>query len=364
MRAHRIQPSQALRVSFGLLATLMVSNLRGQGVNAGAPDWTAVMQSSETVEYYKYYNNGSTDVETAQKSTSTPRPAYTYKFPGFSPSTDYYLSSTSYTNGFARSVCQIQNQSNVFWYLNTTASSGTALASSYPKIYGGEEFTVSPNYTGVKGLSVLGSFNGTGSSGGGSASEVAYFTTRDCSDAGTEYGFVRDLTGGQFYFYWTTYANCGLLDSHQTDPTKTYCRITNHACVSSNLSNCQVSDPSNVQEENADNYTHGVTISNLQESYNHDYVFYYSAYVVDVSGTYYWRIQVVDPSTFELATCSFNGGSSGNCTFDTTVGSWFPISSVYNGLAGYVVLGTSAAGSPPSISGSPDFYVDTIKVGK
>ncbi len=322
------------------------------------------MQSGETVEYYKYYNNGTSDLETAQNSTSTPRPSYTYKFPGFSPSTDDYLSSTSYTNGFTRSVCEIQNQSNVYWYLNTTASSGTALVNSYPKVYGGEEFSVSPSYTGVKGISLLGSFNGTGSSGSGSASEVAYFTTRDCSDAGTEYGFVRDLTGGQFYFYWTTYANCGLLDSMQTNPAKALCRIANDACVSSNTMNCQVSDPSNVQQENADNYTHGVTVSNLQESYNHDYVFYYSAYVVETSGTYYWRIQVVDPSTFSLATCSFNGGSSGNCTFDTTVGSWFPISSVYSGMAGHVVLGSSAGGPPPDISGSPSLYAETIKVGK
>lgn len=364
MRAHYVQRSKAWRSGLILLAALPGPYLHGQGVNEGAPTWTAVMQSTETVEYYKYYNNGTTDLETAQQSTSTPRPSYTYKFPGFSPSTDSYLSSTSYTNGFTRSVCQIQNQSNVYWYLNTSASSGTALAGSYPKVHGGEEFSVSPYYTGVKGISILGSFNGTGSSGGGAASEVGYFTTRDCSDAGTEYGFVRDLTGNQFYFYWTTYANCGVLDSTQTDPSKAYCRVANNACVSSNYSNCQVSDPSNVQEENADNYTHGVTISNLQQSYNHDYVFYFSAYPVLVSSTYYWRIQVVDPSTFQLATCSFNGGSSGDCTFDTTVGSWFPISSVYSGMAGYVVLGTSAAGSPPNISSSPSFYVDTIKVGK
>lgn len=360
MTQDRIRPSYALCASLGLLATLLSPRVYGVDVNEGSPVWTAVMQSGETIEYYKYYNNGTTDQETALQCTTGHRPPYTYLFPGFSPSTDHYLSSTSYTDGFARSVCQIVNQSNVYWYKNTSASSGTASANSYPKVHGAEEFSVSPNYTGVKGISLYGSFNGTGSSGGGTASEVAYFTTRNCSDAGTEYGFVRDLTGERFYFYWTTYANCGVLDSLQTDPAQTFCRITNNACVSSNTMNCQVSDPSNVQQESADDYSHGVAISGLQSNHN----YYYSAYVVQVSGTYKWRIQIVEPSPFGLATCAFNGGTSGPCTFDTTVGSWFPISSVYSGMSGYLVLGTSTAGSPPSISTSPGFYADNIKVGK
>src|SRR5260370_16540880 len=87
MRTYRIRSSQALCVSLGLLATLMGPHLHGQGVNEGAPTWTAVMQSGETIEYYKYYNSGSIDLETPQQSTSTPRPTYTYKFPAFSPST-------------------------------------------------------------------------------------------------------------------------------------------------------------------------------------------------------------------------------------------------------------------------------------
>jgi len=109
-------------------------------------------------------------------------------------------------------------QSNVYWYLNTSASSGTALAGSYPKVYGGEEFSVSPYYTGVKGISILGSFNGTGSSGGGAASEVGYFTTRDCSDAGTEYGFVRDLTRQSVLFLLDDVCELRSLGFHADGP--------------------------------------------------------------------------------------------------------------------------------------------------
>jgi hypothetical protein len=141
-----------------------------------------------------------------------------------------------------------------------------ARAGNYPLVYGGEEFNVSPYYTGVAGISVLGSFNGTGSSGGGTATEVAYFTTRDCSDAGTEYGFVNNLTAGVSYFYWDIFANCGVLDSFQTNPALAYCRAANDACVSTNTMDCQVSDPSNVQEEAGDDYSHGVSISGLQPS--------------------------------------------------------------------------------------------------
>jgi len=346
------------------LGTVIIPSLFAQGTNSGAPVWTPVMQPGETVEYYKYYNNGTTDLETAQRSTSTPRPPYTYQFPGSSPGMDRYLSPASYTNGFARSVCRIYNQSKVHWYRSSTAASGTPLAGTFPMVYGAEEFNVSHYYSGVKGLTVLASFNGAGSPESGSALEVAYFTSRGCSDGGTEYGFVGDLTGGAFYFYWSTYANCGILDSKQTDPTLSLCRIVDNPCVSSDFANCQVSDNSNVQQENADDYHHGITISNLQESYLHDYLYYYSAYVVESLGAYYWRLQVVDPTTFCLATCSFNGGASGKCTFDAPVGPWFPLSSVYDGMPGYVVIGTSAGGPPPNVAGNPTFQVNSINIGQ
>jgi hypothetical protein len=165
--------------------------------------------------------------------------------------------------------------------------------------------------------------------------EAVYFTDRECSDAGTEYGWYRlvaspnygDAPANSIAFYYTKFANCN----------------TDYGCW-------------DVEGHNVQSLTATANISNLAPNGAGTYEYKYQV----VRSESYFNISVLDPASGSPVTCQWSlpagGGSSGPCQFPVPIESWFPSASQID--SGYVVVATQSSHLYPAITGSPypDWY--------
>jgi hypothetical protein len=165
--------------------------------------------------------------------------------------------------------------------------------------------------------------------------EAVYFTDRECSDAGTEYGFYRypansdygDAPANSFTFYYAKFSNCN--DDY----------------------GCWDIDGHQVQAVGA-----SVNIS---------------AVAPNAAGTYQYKFQVIrssadfdvsllDPDSGSPVACQWSfptgGGSSGPCRFPVPIESWFP--TVDQLESGYIVVATQTSHLYPAMTGAsyPEWY--------
>jgi hypothetical protein len=160
--------------------------------------------------------------------------------------------------------------------------------------------------------------------------EVVYFTDRECSDAGTEYGWYRtvassesgDMPPNSLIFYYGIFNNCNI-DYGCWD-------VLGHQ----------------VQPKGAN-----ATIINLAP--NADGVYQYK-YQVIRSGSVF-NVSILDPSSDTPVTCQWSistgGGSSGTCQFPVPIESWYPSADQIN--SGYIVVATQSSHLYPAMMGGP-----------
>lgn len=297
-----------------------------------------------------------------------------------------------------RSVCDVQDQRNqplgqhgISWYvrdgctkhtpapgcgntfpcdcpdpLDTKAQGDPAWRFPYPPP---GEFSVSRHEygypgTGIKGLQFKGVFAGHAAVEPSSQPpatyviDAVYFVTRACSDGGYEYGFyrtpavasnassdaLRQQAENEEFFYYSAHTNCPSYDY--------WCKPYNN-------------NGTLLERQK----TRTVSITGISPNAAGDYRFWHSAYFPSDAPRVF-RLQLVDPYTYQLATCSFNGGPSAPCTHDEPIDfSFFDPAAVMN--AGYAVIAVQtneiargpALGAIPVVEGAR-VIVDELKLGK
>ena len=330
----------------------------GCATNQDAPAWAAVMVPNDDrteVAYFVYASRGATETafsgDSMRGSASpdqllhSPRPARTYLF------SDVALSSNgdgTYEYGATppRSVCYLANLGQDFGDYSASPTLGVYPGASP------EEFNESRKESGIKGISVYAGFAGSVLSGmnpKGTAIETFYYSDSECTAGGHEYGFTKDVaanTPGVVQFYISDHTNCDIW--------------------------CSSSD--------GIDYTRYATysIANLVNNSQGWNTYYFSAwFVADASAPngYIIRIQIVDPFTYNLATCgnmtiATNQSSlgsvtatTGSCTFDITPPAWYRADLVNDGT-GYLFGGFQLLDNPDTVGNSPGLYIDTWSVGK
>jgi len=164
--------------------------------------------------------------------------------------------------------------------------------------------------------------------------EAVYFTDRECSDAGTEYGWYRmvsnsnwgDMAVSSFTFYYSKFSNCN----------------QDYACWDINGHQVKSSFAT-------------VTLTNVTPN---------------AAGTYQYKFQVIrsgsdfnvsilDPSSGNPVTCQWSmstGGGSGPCQFWVPIESWYPPANQID--SGYIVVATQSSHVYPAMTGAayPEWY--------
>jgi len=342
--------------------------------NSGAPVWTQVMNSGESVAYY-VFDNSTPYSSQDTGSTTSPRPAgHTY---GNKSATPWHQ---------ARNGCLVldNNPSGIHWggtssgYPNYTITN--SMNNTYP-IPAPGEYSVSPLYTGMKGLEALVRFDGSVANpdtqnGSTRITETVYFSDRVCFDAGNEYGFFRWIGMGDasyrnslsppdkfadgYYFYYSVRTNCGTGYQDQR-----------YFCTASTLPATALSAP--FVGHRIDGLTDGA-------------LYYFHAYIPSNGSSTAFRLEVLDGSAGTIS-CTIDGvyKSTCNADFDTTNdvdyftgghtndSSFWPGWSMSNIDTGYVMVGTQTlydydptyhtVSASPSGSGA-QLEVSAIKVGK
>ena len=287
--------------------------------------------------------------------------SYTYDSVDYSslPWTFYYGNANSIpsNSGQRRSRCSLSQvngtpygRANYSWFEYGPYGPVTPSANgSYPYAPPGE-YLSSESFGNYNGNPSIG-FNFTGEFGGTTTSttptpsgnattffvETVYFTDRECSDGGTEYGWYR------FPAVASTF-NSALHDEPADVATFYY----------SNATNCNIDfmcwDTNGLQV-----FQNTVTakVTNIPLTSNQNRIYKFSANkVVNPSGFTagtYFRIQIKDPSTSGvLSGCSVamagpgisTSTASGSCDFYVPVASWYPISTI---SAGNIVAATQSS---------------------
>jgi len=173
--------------------------------------------------------------------------------------------------------------------------------------------------------------------------EAVYFTDRECSDAGTEYGFYRFVADSQIgdtppnavTFYHATFGNCNLdygcwdVLGHQVQGQFVSASMTNLAPNSAGA--------------------------------------YEYKYQVIRNGSEF-NVSVLDPSSGIPVTCQWTlpkgGGATGACEFAVPIESWYPAAEQINN--GYVVVATQSSHLYPAMTGQayPQWYdFGSLKAG-
>jgi hypothetical protein len=160
--------------------------------------------------------------------------------------------------------------------------------------------------------------------------EAVYFTDRECSDAGTEYGWYRmvansytgDTPPNSFVFYYTKFANCNL----------------DYACW--DVEGHQVQSP-----------VATATITGVAPNAAGTYQYKFQA----IRSGSDFNVSLLDPGTDAPVTCQWSfssgGGSSGTCEFAVPIESWYPSAAQIS--SGYVVVTTQSSHLHPSMTGAP-----------
>jgi hypothetical protein len=159
--------------------------------------------------------------------------------------------------------------------------------------------------------------------------ETVYFTDRECSDAGTEYGWYRlvadsdsgDAPPNSFTFYYSKFSNCN----------QDYgCWDTNGHQVQSSVATATTSS---VAPTAAGTYQYKYQVIRSGSSFN---------------------VSILDPSSGSPVTCQWSistGGGSGPCQFSVPIESWYPSASQID--SGYVVVATQSSHLYPATTGAP-----------
>jgi len=284
------------------------------------PKWTSI--SDQAFQYFKFWNDGGPRaLEHANYDRANPHPPWKYGF---------------FSGPVAqRTTCQLADRpagadSPVYWYTPDGKHLDQAFATPAPS-----EYNVSSLQTDMKGFAVTAAFIGT-AKGDGAAMEIAYYTSRACSDAGVEYGFGKDLATNSVLVYWSTFANCG------TDAVSV-CRKSNDPGLGNGFSN--------VQQEDAKMSEHGFRIYGLDTNAEHTYRMFIAEHE--------FHVQVLKGG--HIVQCSeTDGGKLGLCTFTKKTGDWYPINRLDNG---YIVAGTQNAGTP-ALSSDAGLRVADILIAK
>lgn len=160
--------------------------------------------------------------------------------------------------------------------------------------------------------------------------EAVYFTDRECSDAGTEYGWYRsvadsdigDTPANSITFYYSKFSNCNLdygcwdIDDHQVQSSLVTATVTS------------------VAPNGAGTYQY--------------------KYQVIRSGSDF-KVSILDPNSGSPVTCQWSistgGGSSGTCEFSVPIESWYPSANEID--SGYVVVATQSSHVYPAMTGAP-----------
>jgi hypothetical protein len=165
--------------------------------------------------------------------------------------------------------------------------------------------------------------------------EVVYFTDRECSDAGVEYGWYRmvsnsnsgDAPANSFTFYYSNFTNCNLdyacwdINGHQVHSSVATATITSAA-------------------------------PNLAGTYQYKFQ-------VVRSGSDF-NLSLLDPGTDAPVTCQWSistgGGSNGTCAFPVPIQSWYPAAGEID--SGFIVVATQSSHVYPAMTGDsyPQWY--------
>jgi hypothetical protein len=159
--------------------------------------------------------------------------------------------------------------------------------------------------------------------------ESVYFTDRECSDAGAEYGWYRivadtetgDTPANSVAFYYATFSNCnddyGCWDvlGHQVQQTFLTTAITNVAPNSAGV-----------------------------------YQYEYHA----VRNGSFFDLAVLDPASGDPVTCKWSfptGSGSGTCQFSVPIEGFYPSAEQID--KGYIVVATQSSRLYPAMTGAP-----------
>jgi hypothetical protein len=165
--------------------------------------------------------------------------------------------------------------------------------------------------------------------------EAVYFTDRECSDAGTEYGWYRnvastasgDMPPNSVTFYYATFNNCNI-DYGCWD-------VLGHQ----------------VQTQSA-----AANVTNLAPNAEGVYQYKYQA----IRSGSNFNLSVLDPSSGNPVACQWSistgGGSNGTCQFSVPIESWFPSPNQIS--SGYIVLASQSSHLYPAMTGDayPQWY--------
>lgn len=107
-----------------------------------------------------------------------------------------------------RGVCQLKNRTSprpLFWFFGDSS-----IADRYPSATP-QEFRLYDVGNGVRGFSFTGSFGGHYAGAvppDNYPVETVFYTDRECTDAGREFGFYRAVWEDKTYFYMSDFTNC------------------------------------------------------------------------------------------------------------------------------------------------------------
>ncbi len=325
--------------------------------NIGAPVWNQIMLPGEEVEYALYSQSGVIeDFSPAPMWKGTGSNIYSSKRPPIT----YNFSDISYggNSGIKRGLCPAGKRNlDSYWWPNWTGRyPGRPLVYFNPgefQLPGGytyappSEFNESQILSGITGIEVEASFNGSSSGAtSGNALEAIYFTDNPCIFGDNEYGFVYDAAQapGTLTFYYSAKTNCGDSAPH---------------CYTESSFRYGIEYQSTSPLTNLTGLTGGAT-----------YVVH--AYLVpDTPGThsesYKFRVEVLN-SDRTFAICGVNGGDSGNCTVDVPIDPSYVwdhfADQIYGESYVNIVTGIEAAGNPANITSSAGLTINYVKVGR
>jgi len=165
--------------------------------------------------------------------------------------------------------------------------------------------------------------------------EAVYFTDRECSDGGTEFGWYRmvsnsaygDWAVNSFTFYYSDFTNCGI----------------DYGCWDTNGHRLGES-------------VETATITSAAPNKAGTYQYKFQA----IRNGSNFNLSLLDPGTNTPVTCQWSfstgGGSSGACEFSLPIESWYPAASQIN--SGYVVVATQSSRLYPAMTGAayPQWY--------
>lgn len=165
--------------------------------------------------------------------------------------------------------------------------------------------------------------------------EAVYFTDRECSDAGAEYGWVREVANSgsgdtpadSVTFYYSIFNNCN----------------TDYGCWD------VLGDQVHQQSSNT-------TITHLAPNLEGLYQYKFQA---TRSGSDF-NLSVLDPSSGSPVNCTWSisgsGGGSGACQFPVPIETWYPTPD--QTASGYIVVATQSSHLYPAMTGAPypDWY--------